>query len=207
MRYDSLRYDGIERLPFDLVGEFLGFVWDKQDQPRALRLIWLGREVMIKVAKSLRDDRYDGWIPGMQVEVWGTQQFSKKKAKLKLNADRIVVRAKTSVAPPLREESPQPSAQQTRSLTKPPTIKVCGKSDCMKRGGKAMCKTLEKELQSGDWDPRIEVQFTGCMGKCSQGPNLVIMPDKQRYTKVMAKDIPQVLSKHFEGLAIAIDVQ
>jgi hypothetical protein len=59
MRYDSLRYDGIEQLPFDLVGEFLGFVLNKQDQPRALRLVWLGREVVIKVAKSLRDDRYD----------------------------------------------------------------------------------------------------------------------------------------------------
>ncbi len=198
MRYDSFRSDGIELLPFDLVGEFLGFVWGKQDQPRALRLIWLGREIVIKVAKSLRDDRYDGWIPGMQVEVWGTQQFSKKKAKLKLNADRIAVREMSPVGLPPREKSPhQPSAQKAQSLTKPPTIKVCGKSDCMKRGGKAMCKTLEKALQSGDWDPKIEVQFTGCMGKCSQGPNLIVMPDKKRYTKVMSKDIPQVLAHHF----------
>jgi (2Fe-2S) ferredoxin len=192
MGYDRMRYDSIERLPFDLVGEFLGFVWDKQDQPRALRLIWLGREVLIKVSKSLRDDRYDGWIPGMQVEVWGTQKFSKKKAKLKLNADRIAVLAKPPASLPTRVVPQQPIAQSSPVSTKPPVIKVCGKSDCMRRGGKAMCKTLGKALQSGDY-PAIEVQFTGCMGKCSQGPNLVVMPDKKRYTKVTAKDIPLVL--------------
>jgi (2Fe-2S) ferredoxin len=206
MRYDRLRYDSIEQLPFDLVGEFLGFVWDKRDQPRALRLIWLGREIVIKVSKSLRADRYDGWIPGMQVEVWGQQKFSKKKAKLKLNADRIAVKEKApSLLPTLiTAEIPQPIMpqpivpQSPQPSTKPPTIKVCGKSDCMKRGGKAMCKTLGKALQSGDY-PTIEVQFTGCMGKCSQGPNLVVMPDKKRYTKVTAHDIPQVLAHHFSG--------
>ncbi len=211
MRYDRLQYDSIERLPFDLVGEFLGFVWDKQDQPRALRLIWLGRETIIKVSKSLRGDRYDGWIPGMQVEVWGTQQFSKKKEKLKLNADRISVRRYAPIQPLMREEAvsrqapSQPTCQNyssesllPQSLSKPPSIKVCGKADCMKRGGKEMCKTLEKALHSGDWDPEIKIQLTGCMGKCSQGPNLVVMPDKKRYTKVTAKDIPKVLDDHFQ---------
>ena len=61
----------VERVPFGLVGEFSGFILDKQDQPRGIRLMWLGKEVMIKVAKYLRNDRYDGWIPGMQVEEIG----------------------------------------------------------------------------------------------------------------------------------------
>ncbi len=200
MRYDRLQYDSIERLPFDLVGEFLGFVWDKQDQPRAMRLIWLGREIVIKVSKSLRNDRYDGWIPGMQVEVWGQQKLSKKKAKLKLSADRIAVKGQTTALLPtlIQAEIPKPITPKTpQAATKPATIKVCGKSDCMKRGGKAMCKTLGKALQSGNY-PAIEVQFTGCMGKCSQGPNLLVMPDKKRYTKVTAEDIPQVLQAHFQ---------
>jgi (2Fe-2S) ferredoxin len=211
MRYDSLRYGSLEQLPFDLVGEFLGFVLDKQDQPRALRLIWLGREVLIKLAKSLRDDRYDGWIPGMQVEVWGTQQFSKKKAKFKLNADRLTVQVNRPIDSP-STKSPGSSipakshpctshkpASQKPTAQKPATIKVCGKPDCMKRGGKALCKTLEKALTSGDWESGIDLQFTGCMGKCSQGPNLVVMPDKKRYSKVTANDVPQLLGQHFQG--------
>ena len=187
----------VERVPFGLVGEFLGFILNKQDQPRSLRLMWLGQEVMIKVAKYLRDDRYDGWIPGMQVEVWGTQQFSRKKTRMKFNAHRISLRSVTPQVIPIREIPVSESIVPRASNPKRAIIKVCGKPDCMKQGGKALCKTLDKALSSGDWDPSIQVQLTGCMGKCSQGPNLVVMPDKKRYSNVTAQDVPQVLNQHF----------
>ena len=200
----------IERVPFGLVGEFLGFILDKQDQPRCLRLMWLGQEVMIKVAKYLRDDRYDGWIPGMQVEVWGTQKFSKKKTHIKFNAHRMSLRSSaspivanivpfresvvTNVVTNITTNTPVVTIASNRKLA---IIKVCGKPDCMKQGGKALCKTLDKALSSGEWDPSIQIQFTGCMGKCSQGPNLVVMPDKKRYSNVTVQDIPRVLNQHF----------
>lgn len=189
----------VERVPFGLVGEFLGFILDKQDQPRALRLMWLGQEVMIKVAKYLRDDRYDGWIPGMQVEVWGTQQFSKKKMQAKFSAHRMSLRSPITPIAPLNESIVKMGANPKPNAVKSPTIKVCGKPDCMKQGGKALCKTLDKALSSGEWDPSIQIQFTGCMGKCSQGPNLVVMPDKKRYGKVTVQDIPKLLSQHFNA--------
>ena len=208
----------IERVPFGLVGEFLGFILDKQDQPRCLRLMWLGQEVMIKVAKYLRDDRYDGWIPGMQVEVWGTQKFSKKKTHIKFNAHRMSLRS--SASPIANNIVPSRGAVVTSVATKAPIakiasnpkpanikpaiIKVCGKPDCMKQGGKALCKTLDKALSSGEWDPSIQVQFTGCMGKCSQGPNLVVMPDKKRYSNVTVQDIPKVLNQHFNATKVAM---
>ena len=182
----------VEQVPFGLVGEFLGFILNKQDQPRGLRLMWLGQEVMIKVAKYLRNDRYDGWIPGMQVEIWGTQKFSKKKTHIKYNAHGMLLRSSIAQVVPFSE-----SIVKIAPSPKPSIIKVCGKPDCMKQGGKALCKTLDKALGSGEWDPSIQVQFTGCMGKCSQGPNLVVMPDKKRYSNVTAQDIPKVLSEHF----------
>ena len=189
----------VERVPFGLVGEFLGFILNKQDQPRGLRLMWLGEEVMIKVAKYLRDDRYDGWIPGMQVEVWGTQQLSKKKTRMKFNAHRMSLRSSIPQVIPIGEIPVSKSIVANASNSKPAIIKVCGKPDCMKQGGKALCKTLDKALSSGDWDPSIQVQLTGCMGKCSQGPNLVVMPDKKRYSNVTAQDIPKVLGQHFNA--------
>ncbi len=194
----------VEPVPFGLVGEFLGFILDKQDQPRRLRLMWLGQEVMIKVAKYLRNDRYDSWIPGMQVEVWGTQQFSKKKTHIKFNAHGMSLRSPIPPVVPFGEpivtiaSNPKPAITKP-AITKPAIIKVCGKPDCMKQGGKALCKTLDKALSSGEWDPSIQVQLTGCMGKCSQGPNLVVMPDKKRYSNVTAQDIPKVLGQHFSA--------
>ena len=202
----------IERVPFGLVGEFLGFILDKQDQPRRLRLMWLGQEIMIKVEKYLRDDRYDGWIPGMQVEVWGTQQFSKKKMHVKFNAHRMSLRSSASPVVanvvPFRESTVtnvvvNEPVVTVASNSKPAIIKVCGKPDCMKQGGKALCKALDKALSSGEWDPSIEIQFTGCMGKCSQGPNLIVMPDKKRYSNVTAQDVPKVLNQHFNTTNVA----
>ncbi len=193
----------VERVPFGLVGEFLGFILNKQDQPRGLRLMWLGQEIIIKVAKYLRDDRYDGWIPGMQVEVWGTQQFSRKKARIKFNAHRLSLRSAIPQVIPIRDTPVSESIVASASNPKPAIIKVCGKPDCMKQGGKALCKTLDNALSSGDWDPSIQVQLTGCMGRCSQGPNLVVMPDKKRYSNVTAQDIPKVLNQHFSANKIA----
>ena len=191
--------DTVERVPFGLVGEFLGFILNKQDQPRGLRLMWLGQEVIIKVAKYLRDDRYDGWIPGMQVEVWGTQQFSRKKDRMKFNAHRMSLRSSIPQVIPISQIPVSESIVTSASNPKPAIIKVCGKPDCMKQGGKALCKTLDKALSSGDWDSSIQVQLTGCMGRCSQGPNLVVMPDKKRYSNVTAQDIPKVLNQHFSA--------
>lgn len=193
----SMSQATVERVPFGLVGEFLGFILDKQDQPRGLRLMWLGQEVMIKVAKYLRNDRYDGWIPGMLVEVWGTQQFSKKKTHIKFNAHRMLLKLSSAQVVPVCEPIVKIASSTKPTTIKPAIIKVCGKPDCMKQGGKALCKTLDKALSSGEWDPSIQIQFTGCMGKCSQGPNLVVMPDKKRYGNVTAQDIPKVLSQHF----------
>jgi (2Fe-2S) ferredoxin len=151
------------------------------------------------VAKYLRDDRYDGWIPGMQVEVWGTQQFSRKKDRMKFNAHRMSLRSAIPQTISIRDIPVSEPIVTSTSNSKPAIIKVCGKPDCMKQGGKAMCKMLDKALSSGDWDPSIQVQLTGCMGRCSQGPNLVVMPDKKRYSNVTAQDIPKVLSQHFSA--------
>jgi (2Fe-2S) ferredoxin len=196
-----MRYSRFERIPFGLTGEFIRFVLGKDGKPRALELRWLGRSIVIKIAKFLRDDRYEDWRPGINVQIWGTQKISKKTEKLKLNADRLVLlpAASSSVVPfvmlPL-VENPTTSRRPTSAM-KPPCIKICGKPDCMKRGGKKMCEKLEHCLESGIWDPEIQIQLTGCMGKCSKGPNLVVMPDKTRYTQVKAKEIPQVLNRHF----------
>lgn len=220
MRHHSLQYDDLRSFPFALVGEFLGFVFDRQGHPRSMKLIWLGQETMITIAKSLRRNCYDGWIPGMLVEVRGEQKLSKKKAKLKLNAEHIRLRSSQDLislanspeagslerSVPALVQAPSSAQRFLHAATSnvqgtqknTAVIKICGKPDCMKRGGKAMCKTLDRVLKSGDY-PAIDVQLTGCMGKCSQGPNLVVMPDKKRYSGITDQDIPQVLAQHFQG--------
>ncbi|MBV9387160.1 MAG: (2Fe-2S) ferredoxin domain-containing protein [Chroococcidiopsidaceae cyanobacterium CP_BM_ER_R8_30] len=40
------------------------------------------------------------------------------------------------------------------------------------------------------------VKGTGCLKKCSLGPNLV-MPDKTRYSRVKVDQIPKLIGKHY----------
>ena len=81
----------LQSTPFGLVGEFLGFVSTKYPQPRAIKLRWLDQDIVVKIAKDLRGDRdLNHWIPGMQVQVWGTQRFSEKRSKVKFKAHRLL---------------------------------------------------------------------------------------------------------------------
>ena len=81
----------VQSTPFGLVGEFLGFVSTKYPQPRAIKLRWLDQDIVVKIAKDLRGDRaLSTWIPGMQVQVWGTQRFSEKRSRVKFKAHRLL---------------------------------------------------------------------------------------------------------------------
>ncbi|OBQ32475.1 MAG: (Fe-S)-binding protein, partial [Anabaena sp. CRKS33] len=44
----------------------------------------------------------------------------------------------------------------------------------------------------------VAIKGTGCMKNCKAGPNLV-MPDKTRYSKVKAEQVPALINKHFPG--------
>jgi len=90
-------------------------------------------------------------------------------------------------------------AAQIPAKTKPAktqTILVCQKSDCMKRGGKALCQALESELINNGLENSVTIKGTGCMKNCKAGPNLV-MPDKTRYSKIKPAQVPVLIDKHF----------
>ncbi|NWF58761.1 MAG: (2Fe-2S) ferredoxin domain-containing protein [Fischerella sp.] len=99
--------------------------------------------------------------------------------------------------------SPPPHLPITTSITdakpqptKVATILVCQKSDCMKRGGKAMCQALQSALSDRGLEDQVTIKATGCMKNCKAGPNLV-MPDKTRYSHIQATQVPALIDKHF----------
>ena len=73
---------------------------------------------------------------------------------------------------------------------------VCQKSNCWKKGGKEVYAELETALSDRHLDGVIPVKKTGCLGKCKKAPNLVMLPDKARYTQVKPKQIPNLVAKH-----------
>jgi (2Fe-2S) ferredoxin len=196
----------VQSTPFGLVGEFLGFVSTKYPQPRAIKLRWLDQEIVVKIAKDLRGDReLSTWIPGMQVQVWGTQRFSEKRSRVKFKAHRLLPwkadlgdaltpsDALIRLANPTIAETPIVAA-----ISKPIVLKVCTKSDCRARGGQELCSILNREVIKGSWEHPVTIREIGCIGKCKSGPHLVVSPDKVTYSNPKAHDIPAILNRHLQ---------
>jgi (2Fe-2S) ferredoxin len=198
----------VDHVPFGLVGEFLGFIRSKKHQPRAVKLRWLNQEIVIKLAKYLRDDQtVNTLIPGTSVQIWGIQKPSRERSHLKLKAHRISKSDMThsidhQMMMKLVDEQPIKHLDVVEAIpiakSKPATLKICTESGCMKRGGKSICKFLESSLGEDTWGQEIVVKATGCMGKCKSGPHLIVMPDRVSYSKIQPKEVAGILTKHFK---------
>jgi (2Fe-2S) ferredoxin len=46
-------------------------------------------------------------------------------------------------------------------------------------------------------EDQVAIKGVGCLNKCSSGPNLVVMPDKTRYSRIQPEQIPALIEKHF----------
>jgi (2Fe-2S) ferredoxin len=184
-------------IPFSLVGCFLGFVNNKKQQPKFLRIATLEGEWQVKLAKELRDRDYSDWKLGAQVHVWGHQKM--EDAKLHLKAERVELAAQPPISPlpPIVPPPTNTTVTTPRRPNKPAVIRVCRKSDCMKKGGKEVCRTIEKMITDFGLEHDVQIQGTGCMKNCKAAPNLVVMPDKQRYSKVKPKEVAAILEEHF----------
>ena len=192
-------YTGVEVSEFCLEGRFLDFVIKDGYKLKGLLLATSEGECYVKLAKHLRV-AFDLRLPrGTWLQVVGTKKYDAKKEEVTLKAERVMAgryevelitpnlnMERVSLAP--ETSKPKPAKKQT--------ILMCQKSDCMKRGGKALCQVLESELSDRGLQDTVNIKGTGCMKNCKAGPNLV-MPDKTRYTKVQPSQVAILVDKHF----------
>lgn len=195
---------------FMLQGQFLSFAAKDGYKLKYLRLATPDGEQWIKLPKELRGSLYRSLVPGSWIQVYGYRKVCLKKGTIALKAYQVnpVVGGMngageikldpvqfTSAIDPI----PQVAAQ---TETKPECILVCQKSDCCKRGAKALVAALQTELDDRGLSDQVKIKPTGCMKRCKAGPNLV-MPDKTRYCQIHAREIPALVDKHFTVTAPA----
>jgi NADH:ubiquinone oxidoreductase subunit E len=174
---------------FCFEGRFLDFVIKDGYKLKGLLLGTSEGEYYIKLAKPLRS-AFDLRLPkGTWLQVVGTKKYNAKKDQLTLVAERVM-----AASDDIGTVTAQNPAKQ--KPTKIQTILVCQKSDCMKRGGKALCQALKSELSNSGLEDSVTIKGTGCMKNCKSGPNLV-MPDKTRYSNIKSVQVPALISKHF----------
>lgn len=183
-----------EYTEFNAVGQLLDFVIKDGIKIKYMRLNVSEREYWIKLPKELRTQLDPGIIPGCWLEVNGLSKVCAKTGKLKLKAQEIIPTSSSQE----RETCPGITQPETARSKKPAaSILVCQKSDCWKRGGKAMCQAIETCLRDNGLEDKVQVKRTGCLKRCSKGPNMVVLPDKTNYTRVKPQEIPVLLEKHF----------
>lgn len=184
---------------FCLEGRFLDFVIKDGYKLKGLVLGTVEGEYYVKLAKHLRI-AFDWRLPkGTWLQVVGTKKYDQKKDETKLVAERVMAaRFEMGGVQKIcqKQESPAINYAKAQSAKTQATILVCQKSDCMNRGGKALCKALEATLSDRGLQDQVTIKGTGCMKNCKAGPNLV-MPDKTRYSRIQAAQVPALMDKHF----------
>ncbi|MEL6225233.1 MAG: (2Fe-2S) ferredoxin domain-containing protein [Cyanobacteria bacterium J06627_8] len=203
---------------FSLEGRFSGFVPHKKKPFKYLRLTTQDNEYCIKLPKYLQLQVVSGLDVGTWVQIRGTWK-TKSDGSIRLKAEDL-----KGVEPSAHQSNgfltyaqgvgnllPKTDALENHQLSakekisssgkassseKTVKILVCGKSKCMKKGGQTVCQQLEALVTEYDLDNRVTIKQTGCMDRCKAGPNLVVMPDKARYSNVQPSEIAALLERH-----------
>ncbi len=201
----TIRPDGT----FCLHGRFLTFAPDKSSPYKYMTLATPMGERSIKLSKSLRLMLFRDLTPGDWVRVVGRQKIDKKDGGLRWKAQEVIklpaspeldvpMEPRTpSISPPLGVASEGTVGEVAQPQRRKAKVLVCQKSDCRKRGSNTVCKTLAAALDALEIGDQVTIQETGCMDRCKAGPNVVIMPDKARYSRVAPAMVPELVQRHF----------
>lgn len=74
---------------------------------------------------------------------------------------------------------------------------------CKKRDGKRkscgdqrandLKKQLKESIRDQGWKGKVRISDSGCLGKCEEGPNLMIYPTSQWFSHVEPSDIREII--------------
>lgn len=89
-------------------------------------------------------------------------------------------------------------AHYTRHIFICTNQKIPGKTCCANRGGEPFFEHMKKRLvELGIHGPdKIRVSKSGCLGRCSQGPCMVIYPEGLWYTYTSFEDIDDIIEQY-----------
>ena len=166
----------------NLEGQFLGFVGNKPEKYKHLRLAIPGGNLKIKITQDLLCSLVANLVPGEQVIIHAISKLNPLTSKLKLIAYRVQQVGFCPIHHQLSENTAK--------------IMVCQKSGCVKRGGKGLLSELEKTLCDRGLLHKVKIEHTDCQKRCSSAPNCVLMLGKKQYNKIHPEAIASLLENH-----------
>jgi len=79
--------------------------------------------------------------------------------------------------------------QKPDSLTK--CVGVCQNRTCKKQGAKSVLNAFQTVRISN-----VTVTASGCLGRCSNGPIVLFLPDIVWFSKVQPQEVPWLIRKY-----------
>jgi sirohydrochlorin cobaltochelatase len=78
-------------------------------------------------------------------------------------------------------------------------VLVCGNVDCAEKGSLALLQELRRLIKQSALADDVRVTRTGCMGRCGEGPTVVVYPDGIWYRGVAPADAASLVEDHLVG--------
>ncbi|MFN8549483.1 MAG: (2Fe-2S) ferredoxin domain-containing protein [Candidatus Eisenbacteria bacterium] len=75
-----------------------------------------------------------------------------------------------------------------------------GKACCMDGPAQEIRDTMKEKVKARGLKGRVRVSQTGCLDRCSEGPNVFVFPAGTWYSHVTLEDIDTILARHVDPL-------
>lgn len=82
-----------------------------------------------------------------------------------------------------------------KGLDKKRHITICGGTGCLSSNSKEIKEAFEKAIKEKGLSEKVDVNFVGCFGFCSQGPFVKIYPEDTLYHAVTPKDVETIVNE------------
>ena len=70
---------------------------------------------------------------------------------------------------------------------------------CAAQGSQDVLQAFWQQVQSRNAFDKVGVTYSGCLGPCDGGVNVVVFPDSVLYSNVTVEDVPEIFEKHLLG--------
>jgi sirohydrochlorin cobaltochelatase len=78
-------------------------------------------------------------------------------------------------------------------------VLVCANADCVDRGALPVLDALRRAVRRAGLQRDVRVTRTSCMGRCGEGPTLVVYPDGVWYRRVREDDVGDLVGDHIQS--------
>jgi (2Fe-2S) ferredoxin len=73
------------------------------------------------------------------------------------------------------------------------------RGSCAAKGASPLLQAFWGELQKRQAYDKVAITYSGCLGPCDNGPNVLVYPEGVLYSGVSAADVTEIFDSHLEG--------